>query len=297
MTDSALAIVIPAYKADFLAQALQSIADQTSRDFTVYVGDDASPHDLESICRPFADRFRLEYTRFDRNLGGEDLVGQWTRCLSLSREPWVWLFSDDDLMEPTCVAEVLNRIRADRGAFDLYHFDVLQIDATGAVIAQSPPFAEITSALEFALARLELRLDSFAPDYVFSRAALDAVGGFQRFPLAWCSDDATWIKLARRSGIRALRGPKVCWRNSGQNLTAYHPALAERKFRAAELFVDWLSESLESSPPRIGEPTPKAVRRASLGWLSNQASYARQSIIRRLATLLAWRLRFAVRGR
>jgi glycosyltransferase involved in cell wall biosynthesis len=291
MTDGTLAIVIPAYKADFLAAALQSIADQTTRAFTVYVGDDASPHDLESICRPFADRFRLEYTRFDRNLGGEDLVAQWTRCLALSREPWVWLFSDDDVMEPTCVAEVLARIEADAGAYDLYHFDVRQIDAAGAVTRECAPFAEVTSSLRFALERFYLRLDSFAPDYVFSREALERSGGFQRFPLAWCTDDATWIKLGRRSGIRAIRGPKVRWRLSGQNVTSFHAALAERKFGAALEYLEWLGRHLAHDPPRAGEPSVAELRGGARYWLADQARYARFSFVRRFMEMRAWKRR------
>ena len=297
MTDSTLAIVIPAYKADFLAAALQSIADQTTRAFTVYVGDDASPHDLESICRPFADRFRLEYTRFDRNVGGQDLVAQWTRCLALSREPWVWLFSDDDVMEPTCVAEVLARIAQDAGAYDLYHFDVVQIDAAGAVTRECAPFAEVTPALRFALERFYLRLDSFAPDYVFSREALERAGGFERFPLAWCSDDATWIKLSRRSGIRAIRGPKVRWRLSGQNVTSYHPALADRKFRAAQEFLDWMGRHVTSHPPREGEPSVAELRSGALYWLADQARYARLARLRRFVVTEYWKWRSRGWGR
>ena len=44
-----LAIVIPAYKATFLAAALDSIAAQTCRDFTLYIGDDCSPNNLGDI--------------------------------------------------------------------------------------------------------------------------------------------------------------------------------------------------------------------------------------------------------
>ena len=48
--DTVLAIVIPAYKAAFLGRTLASIAAQTDRHFVVYVGDDASPHDLADLA-------------------------------------------------------------------------------------------------------------------------------------------------------------------------------------------------------------------------------------------------------
>lgn len=42
-----LAIIIPAYKPRFLRETLDSIAKQNNHDFTVYIGDDASPYQLD----------------------------------------------------------------------------------------------------------------------------------------------------------------------------------------------------------------------------------------------------------
>ena len=51
-----LAIIIPAYKACFFREVLDSIVRQSNRDFTVYIGDDASPDDLESIVSDYKDK-------------------------------------------------------------------------------------------------------------------------------------------------------------------------------------------------------------------------------------------------
>lgn len=86
-----LAIIIPAYKPDFLESALSSVAAQTCHDFTVYVCDDASPYDIRSIVNGFASSIDIQYTRFEDNLGGTDLVGQWNRCLASAQdEEWTW---------------------------------------------------------------------------------------------------------------------------------------------------------------------------------------------------------------
>ena len=44
-----LAIVIPAYKVDFFETVLFSLAQQTCKDFTVYIGEDCSRDDFKSI--------------------------------------------------------------------------------------------------------------------------------------------------------------------------------------------------------------------------------------------------------
>jgi len=124
----ALAIVIPAYKIDYLDKTLLSIAKQTCNEFTVYIGDDASPHHLPGIIDKYRDKFRIIYKQFDENLGRNDLVSHWERCIDLvGDENWIWLFSDDDIMEQTCVEEFYNTLQ-ESSDFDLFHFNVRQID-------------------------------------------------------------------------------------------------------------------------------------------------------------------------
>lgn len=94
-----MAIVIPAYKGRFLKKTLDSIAVQAHKDeFVLYIGDDASPERLDKIVESYQNKVNLVYHRFSENMGGKDLVAHWERCIQLSAEPFIWLFSDDDLM-------------------------------------------------------------------------------------------------------------------------------------------------------------------------------------------------------
>ena len=37
-------------------------------------------------------------------MGKKDLIAQWERCIQLSNdEPWIWVFSDDDIADSGCV--------------------------------------------------------------------------------------------------------------------------------------------------------------------------------------------------
>lgn len=121
-----LAIIIPTYKESFLDAALDSIAAQTCQDFTLYIGDDyCSPYDLKSIVDRYRDKIHLVYKRFDTNMGGKDLVAQWERCIDMSQdEEWIWLFSDDDVMEASCVENFYKSLQETNASYDLYHFDV-----------------------------------------------------------------------------------------------------------------------------------------------------------------------------
>lgn len=291
-----LAIVIPAFKAEFLDRALASLHGNDLSRCRIYISDDGSPQAIAPIVERWRQRLPLQYHRFEQNLGASSLVAHWNRSVRLSHEPWVWLPGDDDEFEPGCAQAVLGRIDADGdAAADLYRFNVVQIDANSAISRELPVYPSVLSASAFVRHRLDGSLSSFAPEYVFRRTAWDAIGGFVDFPLAWCSDDATWTLLARGGGIRTVAGPRVRWRYSGLNISSNNAVHAVRKAEAATLFVGWLRHQW----PRIS--TGQDFHSAGLGelalsWLFDQINVRAPAPVRRQAALVScqaatgWRL-------
>ena len=77
----------------------------------------------------YQNKVNLVYHRFSENMGGKDLVAHWERCIQLSAEPFIWLFSDDDLMPADGVErvmEALSRPHHQRGYF--FRFPLAVID-------------------------------------------------------------------------------------------------------------------------------------------------------------------------
>ncbi len=243
-----LCIIIPAYKARYLKDSLASIANQTVKDFKVYIGDDHSPENLKDICLSFAGEIDLEYHRFPENLGGISLVQQWQRCIALSKEePWIWLFSDDDVMEPQCVEWFYRSLSDTKEAFDVYRFNNYMTDADGAVTLVSPQHPATESGFDFARARLRAERISSACEYIFSRRAYSEKAGIVEFPLAWCSDDATWIKFSGNRGIYTIAGPRVHWRTSGLNISTNDSRHKGPKMIALVQYLYWLNDWIRST--------------------------------------------------
>jgi glycosyltransferase involved in cell wall biosynthesis len=236
-----LAIIIPAYKAAFLPAALDSIAVQTCRDFTLYVGDDCSPEPIGKIVEEYRDRIDLVYRRFDANLGGKDLVAQWERCITMSQdEPYIWLFSDDDVMEPNCVEELLRQIDETKGSYDVYHFNVDIINERGAFETKKQDYPAELSAYRFYCGKNSWRLSAFVVENVFSRKVYKQIGGFMKYDLAWGSDVASWIVFSGRKGICTVPSARVRWRKSSQNISPdYSREIAERKLREEQSMQNW----------------------------------------------------------
>ena len=64
--------VLPAYKAHYLKEAIESILNQTYTDFELVVVDDASPQNLSAIVGQFNDP-RLKFYTNKENIGGKVL--------------------------------------------------------------------------------------------------------------------------------------------------------------------------------------------------------------------------------
>lgn len=236
-----LAIIIPAYKAKFLPAALESIAAQTCKDFTLYIGDDCSPGPIGDIVEQYRDKIELVYLCFDNNLGGKDLVAQWERCIAMSKdEPYIWLFSDDDVMEPDCVEKLFRQIENTKGGYDVYHFDVKEINEEGEVTKALPEYPQVLGAYDFYKGKNTGRCRSYVVENVFSRRIYEQSGGFKNFDLAWGSDVATWCIFCGKKGMFKISGAHVLWRRSSQNITPDKSRqIAERKLMSECEFLNW----------------------------------------------------------
>lgn len=237
-----LAIVIPAYKATFLAAALDSIAAQTCQDFTLYIGDDCSPNNLGEIVDRYRDEINLVYRRFDTNMGGKDLVAQWERCIDMSQgEEWIWLFSDDDVMEKNCVEEFYKTIK-ENPKVGLVHFNVVGLFGREEKVKAFKPFPEYIDAKNYLDNKLAGRYVSFVVEFIIRRDVFLESGRFQKFDLAWGSDFVSWIKFATKAeGIYTCDTARVKWRSSGENVsTDYRNEIVVRKLKAFVEYTYWI---------------------------------------------------------
>ena len=236
-----LAIVLPAYKPEFLRETLQSMANQSDKRFKLYIGDDHSPFNLRGIISEFEGTINLVYHRFENNLGSEDLVGHWKRCVELTEgEEWIWLFADDDLMDNHCVQAFYQYIEKDANC-DIVHFNTLIIDQTGRLLKTPERFPEKMDVGDFFYKRINYQISSFVVEYIFRKSIYDQEGGFINFDLAWCSDDASWMNFGHLKSIKTIPDASVQWRNSGLNITTLNKDkdMLCRKVHAQTAFINW----------------------------------------------------------
>ena len=116
MTQPFLSITIPTYnRAARLDHCLSMVAARIAElpadhpPIEVLVVDNASTDDTAAVAAKQAGRFsQFRYERNERNLG---IDGNIHRCSQLAQGYWIQLLSDDDLMVPSALTIIMERLR------------------------------------------------------------------------------------------------------------------------------------------------------------------------------------------
>lgn len=192
-------VTIPAYKVNFLQEAIDSILAQTYTDFELIIVDDCSPNDIESVVRRYDDK-RIRYYRNKKNCGAVDVVDNWNICLSYAKGDYIICMGDDDRLLPHCLQEYANLIDKYPGVGLLHGWTEI-IDEDSKVTAMSTHRCEYESAMSLAWHRWNAYSRQYIGDFCFEVEWLRSKGGFYKLPLAWGSDDISAIIGAMKNGV------------------------------------------------------------------------------------------------
>lgn len=243
-----LSITVPAYKAKFLYEAIDSVLKQTYNDFELIIVDDCSPEDLKSIVDKFSDP-RIRYYRNKKNCGAVDVVDNWNICLSYCTGEYVICMGDDDRLLPCCLEEYVKLIGKYPG-LEVYHAWTEIIDEKGNTLSLQEPRPEYEGGLSMIINRWSGRLQ-YIGDFCFKAKALKDYGGYYKLPFAWASDDISAARAALKGGVANMQVLGFQYRNSPATISnnknyeiKLEAALAERDWYR-HLYLSILKESLD----------------------------------------------------
>lgn len=212
-----VSIGIPAFKPQYLREAIESVLNQTFRDFELIISNGGSQDAIRHIVASFTDP-RIRYTE----VGNIPVVDHWNLVLSKACGEFFVLFSDDDLYE----AQFLERMIALAGEYPecpVFHCRVRRIDASGRELLITPECPAYESGLEFILGRIRGKRSLFAADFMCRTSILKASGGFVSMPGAWGTDDLTWFRMALQGGIAYTPEVLFSWRTSPSQISSSMP--------------------------------------------------------------------------
>lgn len=230
--------VLPAFKASFFKEAIDSILAQTYTNFELIIVNDASPEDLDSIVESYNDP-RIQYFKNTENIGGKDLVAQWNKCLKYAMGEYIILASDDDLYNANYLAE-MDRLVEMYPQVNVIKPRICSIDASGKIIWVESVMKEYSSVFEFLYFKNCNFILSGIPYFVLKKEVLLSIDGFVNYPLAWHSDDAT-IAIMAQDGVASSTNILFSFRQSGENITSKvnDANILYKKLCATKKYYDW----------------------------------------------------------
>ena len=276
MSHMKYSFVLPAYKATYLKDAIDSILSQTYSQFELIIVNDASPEDIDSIINSCQDD-RIKYYKNKNNKGGIDLVSQWNHCLGFADSEYVILASDDDVYVSTYL-EKMNALVEKYPNVNVFRPRVQHVDGQGEVSGVEAVMPEYVSEIEYHYYWLKNWIFRGIPFYVFKLSALRDAGCFHNYPLAWCCDDDIVMRLICQ-GMATSSETLFSFRLSGISITSRKSSVkdVEQKSQAIYMYFLELKGRLEqirnSQIPKSDQWLLASLQvEVNINWINNEIS-------------------------
>lgn len=233
--------VLPAYKSDYLQDAIDSILQQTVSDFELIIVDDASPYHLETIVNRYDDQ-RVIFHKNKENIGGKNLVENWNKCIKYAKGDYVILASDDDIYSPFFLQQVDARIE-EYPDVDIIRSRVNRIDSKGTITDIEQVYKPYMPFSEFVFYWSKGVINCIA-NYVFKRTSLLDADGFVDMPCAWFSDDITVVNMSI-NGIATTEDALFYFRTSNKSVSwTFDKDTIRKKWKANSMFYKWFNDTV-----------------------------------------------------
>lgn len=197
-----LAIILPYFKISFFKDTLESLENQTCKDFSLYIGNDCSPDDPAKLIAEILQTTTYQYKYYSTNLGGKNLVAQWERVIGESAdEEWIMILGDDDVISENFVEEFYKNIdKANNLDSNVIKFAQRWIDENNEVLSPFTDYPDVISPAEHLHWKIVEKKKSSLSEHIFRKKAYKNIK-FREFPLAWNSDDMAIFEFSEGKPI------------------------------------------------------------------------------------------------
>ena len=211
-------IAIPAYKSQYIKEAITSAINQTYRNIEIVIVDDSSTNTIKNIVSEFDDS-RIKYYKNIINLGKENPAKNWNKCIEYANGDFFSLLCDDDYYEPTFIEELIN-LSNRYTSTNVFRARVKIIDDSNKLINYYPSVPEWESSYEHIWHMVNNFRSQTISEFLYRKTTLIANGGFSYYPKAWCADRISIYKFSLIGGIASTNKILTGFRMSGSNISS-----------------------------------------------------------------------------
>lgn len=284
-------VTVPAYKAQFLKECIDSILVQTYQNFELIIVNDASPQDLDSIILQYHDS-RIRYYKNKVGFGAKNVVGNWNKCLGYATGDYLICMGDDDKLLPNCLEDYI-RLMGQYPNLNLYHTMTEIIDERGNIIGIQEPRPLWESAYSMIYWRWMTRNQQFIGDWLFKVKTLQVHYGFSYLPYAWGSDDLSAAVAAIDKGVANTQQPGFQYRKNGQTISSDSNTI--QKIESIRQIYDFYASFLKEVPKekldklyyKLLKEEYQHARSKAIAW--NISMYTQHHPLRLLRIMLSYK--------
>ena len=131
-----VSIIMPSYNtAPYIAESIQSVIDQTYKDWELIIVDDCSTDNTDEVLEYIKDS-RIRYFKNDKNLGAA--VSR-NKALREARGQWIAYLDSDDLWMPEKLEKQIRFMEANGYAFSYTNYEEIDVDGNKTGVKVSGP--------------------------------------------------------------------------------------------------------------------------------------------------------------
>jgi len=107
--DPLVSVIVPNYNhANFLEERLNSIVNQTFKDYEIILMDDASTDQSVTILKKFSTYSKVSHLVINKKNSGSPFK-QWKKGIELAKGKYIWIAESDDSCKPIFIQELLSK--------------------------------------------------------------------------------------------------------------------------------------------------------------------------------------------
>jgi hypothetical protein len=237
-----ISVVLPVAKLDYFSATLDSWAAQTDQpDEIIVFTDGLTRAEQARVARGIENSgLDVQLVHGAKALGREDPSLAWNYAVELAQSDYVWMFSDDDTVDPKAVESLRAALKARP---DAVLASIQVVDSNGEILRVSEA-KTLSDMSDFLTHRFRNVSDLCLQALVVRKAVLKKINGYPQLPAAWGADDVLVARLLAGGVIHAASAVRVSWRLSDVSISgSTKQEILGQRLQAVPLVIQEIRQS------------------------------------------------------
>ena len=205
-----VSIIMPSYNtAEFIAESIQSVLEQSYEDWELLIVDDCSTDNTDEVVKPYLSDERIKYLKNERNSGAA--VSR-NRALREAKGKWIAFLDSDDLWMPDKLSKQINFMEEHGYSFTYTNYVEIDIDGKrNGVSVTGPKRVTKTGMFNYCW-----------PGCLTVMYDAEKVGLIQIADIKKNNDYAMWLKVCKKADCYLLDEELALYRRGRQGSISTH---------------------------------------------------------------------------